>query len=131
MTDGPIPVTIEAPTPLPVEVVSGPVRPSATPVQSQSGDPSLPARTTFQEDLMTAGQRHINLKWEGTQQVIAIAVTVAVLLVCSYIIVLGDEALKQAAFIFLTNIAFLVVGTYFQRTNHTKTGGVGTGDVGR
>lgn len=99
--------------------------------QDQSIDQSLPARTTFQEDLTTAGQRVINLKWESTQQIIAIMVTLFVLSVCSYITVSMNAGLAQSAFIFLTNIAFLVIGTYFQRTNHTKTGGVGPGEVGR
>lgn len=92
---------------------------------------SLAPTTTAQDDLRTAGQRHINLKWESTQQIIAIAVTVAVLSVCSFIMIRGDMALQQAAFIFLTNLAFLVIGTYFQRTNHTKTGGVGSNETGR
>lgn len=92
---------------------------------------SLPPTTTAQEDLVVAGQRHINLKWETTQQMIALLVTAAGVTICSYIIVRGDQGLRAAAFLFLTNLAILVVNTYFQRTNHTKIGGVGFGDTGR
>lgn len=99
--------------------------------ERRSDAPPLPPKTTAQQDLTTAGQRVINLKWESTQQIIAVMVTAIVLINCSYIVYSGSIDLKQAAFIFLTNIAFLVVGTYFQRTNHTKTGGVGANETTR
>lgn len=104
---------------------------SDEPVTERRADPPVAATTTAQQDLTTAGQRTINLKWESTQQTIAISVTLFVLSVCTYIIYAGSAELKQAAFIFLTNLAFLVVGTYFQRTNHTKTGGVGPNETTR
>lgn len=88
-------------------------------------NPSLPANTTAEEDITTAGQRHINVMWESTQRAIAIAVTVAVLGVCLWIVVKGPEPLQIPAFTVLSSVFFLVVGTYFQRTNHTKIGGVG------
>ena len=94
-------------------------------------DAPLQATTTMQQDLTSAGQRHINLKWESTQQIIAVGVTAAVIIDCTYIIAFGIPELQQAAFIFLTNIAFLIIGTYFQRTNHTKIGGVGPNESGR
>jgi len=131
----PTPVTIEGPVPIPVTIEGGASpSPGGRPdlrVQRQSEDPSMPAKTTFQQDLTMAGQRVINVKWESTQQIIAIAVTLFVLMVCSFVIVAGREMLAQAAFIFMTNLAFLVIGTYFQRTNHTKTGGVGANDPTR
>jgi cytochrome bd-type quinol oxidase subunit 2 len=97
--------------------------------QVQSQDPSIPATTTFQQDLVTAGQRHINVMWERTQQIIAITIAVAVTSVCSTIILQAkDDSLRAPAFMLLSNVFFLVVGTYFQRTNHTKTGGVGPRD---
>lgn len=91
----------------------------------------VPPKTTTQQDLTALGQRNINLKWESTQQVIAVAVTIDVLMICTFVIFKGDPLLQQAAFLFVTNLAFLVVGTYFQRTNHTKIGGVGQNDAGR
>jgi hypothetical protein len=37
-------------------------------------DTSLPATTTEQEDIVTAGQRKVNLIWEYTQSIIALLV---------------------------------------------------------
>ncbi len=81
----------------------------------------LEPTTTLQQDLVVAGQRHI----------IAILVTVFVLVICAYLVGFGAAELRLLAFSLLSNVFFLVVGTYFQRTNHTKTGGVMAGDVGR
>jgi hypothetical protein len=91
-------------------------------------DASVIATTTAEEDRKTAGQRAINLKWESTQQSIAIVVTVAVLAMCGYCIVMIAE-LRQAAFLFLTNMAVLVITTYFQRTNHTKSSSGNLGET--
>jgi cell division septum initiation protein DivIVA len=74
--------------------------------------------------LQTAGQRRINLTWEITQAIIAIMITAATLGVCIYIIMFAPRS-DSGAFMFLSNIFFLVIGTYFQRTNHVKVGGVG------
>lgn len=88
-------------------------------------NPSLPANTTEQEDITTAGQRHINVMWERTQQVIAISVCTSTLILCGYLLVKGEVTERVPAFMLLSNVFFLVVGTYFQRTNHTKVGGIG------
>lgn len=69
------------------------------------------------------GQRRVNLIWEFTQALVAIAVTLTTLFVSGYMAILSPES--QGAFLLLSNVFFLVVGTYFQRTNHTKVGGVG------
>jgi len=137
----PVPVTIngvDAPVPVVVVDPRGPVpgvggRPGTIhePVQQQASDPSLPATTTFQQDVTARGQRHINVMWERTQQVIAITVTVVTLGVCAWLIGRGPTELKLLAFTLLSNVFFLVVGTYFQRTNHTKTGGVGQNEISR
>ena len=39
----------------------------------------------------------------------------------------GSDATAQkvAAFVFLTGVANLVIGFYFGRTNHQRTGGIG------
>lgn len=95
-------------------------------VDSQS---PLPATTTAQEDLKTKGQRHINLIWEGTQASIAILVTIATLIVVSITVIRGgDSNLVITAFVLISNIFFMIATFYFQRTNHTKTGGVGGTD---
>ncbi len=78
-------------------------------------DTSLPATTTFQQDLTTAGQRRVNLIWEYTQAIIAGAVTLA------YIV----SQLMRIDSAGLANACFLIVGFYFSRTNHSAIGGVG------
>lgn len=64
--------------------------------------------------------------WEFTQAFVAVAVTVATLYVSS-ILALGNQAL-EGAFLLLSNSFFLVIGFYFGRTNHERTGGVGVKD---
>jgi cobalamin synthase len=83
---------------------------------------SLPPTTTAEQDLKSAGQRNINRIWEVTQATIAITVTIVVL----FAVALRD--LKEAVLVFLTNILMVIIGFYFGRTNHQRTGGVG-GDV--
>lgn len=94
-------------------------------VQAQSTDPSVPAKTTFQEDLKTAGQRRINIIWEGTQAIIALLVTATTLYVSSSLSLRGEGT---AAFLLISNAFFLVIGFYFGRTNHQRSGGIG-GDM--
>jgi hypothetical protein len=66
----------------------------------------------------TAGQRRINLIWEFTQGIIAVAITAAKIY-CSINRIESPE---------LTNAFFLIVSMYFVRTNHHLVGGVGTKD---
>lgn len=133
-----VPVEIVAPDPIPVVLANDPrtvdgrlAPPHREQVQRQSTDPSKPATTTFQEDLTKAGQRHINVMWESTQKATALIVTTATMIACCFLIYQGDTALVMAAFLFLSNICTQVLTTYFQRTNHTKTGGVDGKDVTR
>lgn len=80
-------------------------------------------------DITTQGQRRINLIWEVTQALIALAVTFTTLYVSAALVIRG--AVDSASFLLLSNAFFLVVGFYFGRTNHQKVGGVGTHDEGR
>jgi hypothetical protein len=64
----------------------------------------------------TAGQRRINLIWEFTQGIIAVAITAAKIY-CSISSIESPE---------LTNAFFLIVSMYFVRTNHHLIGGVGS-----
>lgn len=82
---------------------------------------SLPPTTTAEQDLRSASQRHINRIWEFTQALIAVTVIISVM----YAVVFRGESLKEAALIFLTNVAMVVVGFYFGRTNHQRSGGIG------
>lgn len=77
--------------------------------------PPLAPTTTYQEDLVTAGQRKVNLIWEYTQASVAISVT------CSMIYI----AVSMIDSVTLTNAFFLIIGFYFSRTNHSAIGGVG------
>jgi hypothetical protein len=90
-------------------------------LQVQSTDPSLPARTTFQEDLTTASQRKVNLIWESTQAVIALLVTIATMIAGLYSMVNGVVQIPT-----ILAVAFgTVIGFYFSRTNHAAIGGIG------
>ena len=72
--------------------------------------------------LVTSGQRRINLIWEATQGLIAI-----VLVGTACYSLLNEIALPAEYWLLLG----IVVNSYFQRTNHTKIGGVGPADLGR
>ena len=76
---------------------------------------SLKPTTTIQEDIVTAGQRKINLIWECTQGVIALMITAAVIY----------SVLNKIESDVLTNAFFLIVSMYFVRTNHSLIGGIG------
>jgi Co/Zn/Cd efflux system component len=80
---------------------------------------SLPPETTAEEDRRTYGHRRINIMWEMTQSIVAVSVTLTTLGVSAYQIIQGRGA--EGAFLLLSNVLFLVIGTYFQRTNHTKS----------
>jgi hypothetical protein len=87
-----------------------------------SPDQSLPATTTAQEDITTAGQRKVNLIWEYTQAVVALIVVGATMASGVYDAFTHSD--KQVPTIM--SVAFgTVVGFYFSRTNHQAIGGVG------
>jgi hypothetical protein len=81
--------------------------------------------TTSEQDLVTLGQRNINLMWETTQRYIAVIVvttTVGTAAVKALFDMVHNAGTVTAgpAFIFLVGAANLVVGFYFGRTNHTR-----------
>lgn len=123
MADEPVRVEIASPTPVPVEVVDGDVSRQVSPsmrLQNQRADPSVPAKTTYQEDLTTAGQRRVNLIWEYTQAAIALLVVVTTML-CG-----GIGMYKDVQIPTIISVAFgMITGFYFSRTNHEKVGGTG------
>lgn len=83
--------------------------------------PPLPPKTTFQEDLTTAGQRRVNLIWEYTQAAIALVVITTNMGAAVYHTIYGGEVPM-----ILSSSLFLVVGFYFSRTNHQAIGGTGS-----
>lgn len=94
---------------------------------------SKPPTTTEEEQRVTQGQRTINKLWEITQAVIAIEVTTATIVACLLLIFksASDITVILGALQLLSNACFLIVGFYFSRTNHTKTGGVASDQTGR
>ena len=90
--------------------------------QQEQQQPSLPPTTTLQEDVTTAGQRRVNLIWEYTQAIIAIMVVAATMGAGLYTVFSkGSEQIPN-----VIGVAFgMVVGSYFQRTNHMNVGGIG------
>jgi hypothetical protein len=95
---------------------------------AQVGDKNIAPTTTAAEDATKYGQRRINLIWESTQALVALGVTFVTLFVAGSMAIKGND---HGAFLLLSNVFFLVVGTYFQRTNHQRIGGVGNDDSGR
>ena len=82
---------------------------------------SLAPNTTAQEDMTKAGQRRVNIIWEGTQAAVAVMITAAVIY----------TAINKIETPVLTNAFFLIVSMYFVRTNHQLIGGVGVKDKGQ
>ncbi len=94
-------------------------------MNAETDNRPLPPTTTAEQDLRTAGQRRINGIWEGTQALIAVCVVLATLYSAVFV-----PGIDKAAFTFLTNVLFVVIGFYFGRTNHQRTGGVGGESAG-
>lgn len=115
--------------PVPVIDVGGPPPPT---------DKQLEHKDTETEK-RTVGQRRINLLWELCQAFIAASVVAVALYVAGKIVLsamedhASDRTVEMAtvAFNLLSNLATLVIGFYFGRTNHQRTGGVKDADVGR
>lgn len=88
--------------------------------------------TTAEQDRKTAGQRHINEKWENTQQWIAIISVITTNAACLILIVCGvtynNPEMVWPALLFMTTNTAQILTSYFTRTNHTKTGGVSSPD---
>lgn len=82
----------------------------------------LPPTTTEAEDDTTEGQRRINLLWEWTQAIIAIAVVMTTMASGVYSIIHQNAQVPT-----IISVAFgTVIGFYFARTNHQAIGGVGS-----
>lgn len=96
---------------------------------------SMSPNTTEQQDLIMAGQRHINLMWETTQSRIAlVSVFVGMIinsaLLLTVVVIKKDITTSKVAVIsnclgFINLTVGIVIGFYFSRTNHTKVGGIG------
>lgn len=98
----------------PVNVTVMAPAPPAALVTKKEGTTLAPT-TTEQEDVVTAGQRRVNLIWETVQATLAISITFAIIYL----------AIVQTPAETITNAFFLIVGFYFSRTNHQAIGGEG------
>ena len=91
---------------------------------------NIAPKTTAEQDRVTVGQRRINIIWEITQSVIALAVTGTGMYTAAMLALRNDpqQVDKSAgitAFLLISNTVFLVIGFYFGRVNHNRVGGVG------
>lgn len=88
-------------------------------------------RVSDETILRTSGQRRINLVWEITQAIVTVMVVGATLFIAGSLALSDVESNnnRAAAFLLLSNGFFMIVTAYYQRTNHTRTGGVGGRDV--
>lgn len=109
-------------------------------IEHSASDPS-PSRVAASEvaatrvsdalKLRTGSQRRINLVWELTQAIVTVMVVGATLFIAGSLALSDAESNdnRAAAFLLLSNGFFMIVTAYYQRTNHTRTGGVGGRDV--
>lgn len=102
----------DSPPVIPIAVIAKDAKPLPDEARSEK---SMPPTTTLQEDVVTAGQRRINLIWELTQSVVALSITGTVVY----------TAVKGISSEVVTNAFFLIIGFYFSRSNHTQVGGLG------
>lgn len=90
---------------------------------------SLPPTTTEQEDIVTLGQRKVNLIWEFTQAFIAVVVILTNMSAGLVFVMQGKDVSNYPSV--LSSSLFLVIGFYFSRTNHSAIGGVGKQPAGQ
>jgi hypothetical protein len=105
---------------------------------AQVGDRNIAPTTTAEDDLRTGGQRWTNRLWETVQAVIAITVVGTALGVNARLamLVIGTATEHQIATANgacqnIDVLASLIIGFYFGRVNHQRTGGVQKNDIGR
>lgn len=101
-----------------------------TPVMTTDKHAVATPVTTAEQDRTTYGQRRINLIWEATQALIALSIIWSSTGAAIWIVI-SDPMNRLMAFLFLSNVVSIVIGFYFGRTNHQRTGGIGSVDVGR
>lgn len=111
-----------------------PLRPTTTGeqnLQSAGAREAVALQTLGEREahiLSSEGRRKINLIWETTQAAIAlvVVVTTCIAIFIGRVLHESDTAMPAEWW----TICGLVIGFYFGRTNHTKTGGVGDGPRG-
>lgn len=125
----PAPVEVVNVDPLIVQVAEA-AQSAPTTVTKGQGK-TLSPTTTEESDRVTAGQRYVNRLWEHTQAAIAIGVTFTTCGVLAFLTiasVMNEVELSANALLlvgYLVVMATSIITSYFTRTNHEKTGGVG------
>lgn len=99
-------------------------------------DPTIHTVASDEHERMQLGQRRVNLMWEATQTFIALVVTSTGMFTAAWLAIRSgasevEKTSAITAFQLISSVMFLVIGFYFGRTNHQKTGGVGEKDQGR
>lgn len=102
--------------------------------KAQVGDVNVAPTTTAAQDTTATRQSRVNLVWESVQALIALSVVGVTLFVSARISAMlsmvgateSQSAAGSLAYMLLSNLASLIIGFYFGRTNHTRTGGTGT-----
>lgn len=100
---------------------------------------NAPPTTTLGEEKTKAGQRFVNMIWEANQGIISLAVVGTTLFVAALLVLKSNDVaasqeqriMADKAFQLLISLVSGIIGFYFGRTNHQKTGGVGPNDTGR
>lgn len=126
MSEPAIPI-VSIPAPVSVTV------PTQVPLPAKVGDINAAPTNTAAQDITATRQSRVNLVWESVQAIIALSVVEVVLFVSAKICLssIGVEASEKQvaaasiAFLLLSNLASLIIGFYFGRTNHQRTGGSG------
>lgn len=88
---------------------------------------TLTPNTTEEGDRVTAGQRHISRVWEYVQGGLAFFVTLTTLAVLAFLATspMQTPTDRMSASKDLMVMAMVILTFYYQRTNHTREGGVG------
>lgn len=106
-------------------------------IRHSGSDAGSDAREAQQSEirLKSEGQRSTSMLWELTQKEVALSTVRTALAVAGITAILGAwlgiaENARMGSSIFLYGVANLVIGFYFGRTNHTRTGGPGGDSAG-
>lgn len=106
-----------------------------------SGEDPAPSQVAAQAaeqsetSLRSEGQRVVSMIWETTQKRIALITVGGAMFLAGAIVLAGHyldlaNDVRIAAFMFIAGAANLVIGFYYGRTNHQRTGGPGGDSAG-
>ena len=88
---------------------------------------NIASTTTVEEDKHTKSARFNDSIWEFTQSFIAVVVILAVVHTNAYLSLYGSNStndISTSALMQINVLGGIIVGFYFGRTNHARSGGV-------